>query len=295
MQMQPAVPDPMRQQFTGPLFDDGPYLDGGQNYQSSPSGSGSLDTISRFLEQAGEMGGEAMPFSPLGMFDSEGPYGMFGQLGSWAQQAGSAISNWMNGAPNYGSEQYFSNASGGSVGDPHLSFNGSTWNDMQSEPDLLHSDSIPGGYQLSTQTTQPNANGVTYNQSATVTTHGGRTQVSLNNNGNATITQDGVMQSLAPGQTVQLGDETITANQNGSLQITTQNENGGQITTTMTQNGQGVDVNVCANNVDLGGAMVNGSSSCPSQPQPQPTGPQPPLPVPHPIMRRYDQDLSQLA
>jgi hypothetical protein len=148
---------------------------------------------------------------------------------------------------------------------------------MQSEPDLLHSDSIPGGYQLSTQTTQPNASGVTYNQSATVTTHGGRTQISLNNNGNATITQDGVTQNLAHGQTVQLGNETITCNQNGSLQVTSQNQNGGQITTTMTQNGQGVDVNVCANNVDLGGAMVNGNSSsgC-QQPQPQPGGSRPP-------------------
>ena len=43
-------------------------------------------------------------------------------------------------------EQYFQNASGGSVGDPHLSFNGKTWDNMGSQPDLLHSDSIPGGY-----------------------------------------------------------------------------------------------------------------------------------------------------
>lgn len=286
----PAVPELMAQQFTSPLFDEGTNFNGGQNYESSPFGSGNLDSISRFLEQAGEMGGEAMPFSPLGMFNSEGPYGMFQQMGSWAQQAGSAISNWFNGAPNYyGSEQHFSTASGGSNGDPHISFNGNTWNDMQSEPNLLNSDSIPGGYQLSTQTTPPNASGITYNQSATVTTHGGRTQVSLNNNGNATITQDGVTQALAPGQAVQLGNETITANQNGSLQITTQNSNGGQITTTMTQNDQGVDVNVAANNVDLGGAMVNGSSGC-SQPQPAPI-----VPPERPIMRRYTEDLSQLG
>lgn len=285
----PLVPDSMAQQFAGPLFDEGTYSNGGQSYESSPFGSGSLDSITRFLQQSGEAGGEAMPFSPLGMFNSEGPYGMFQQMGSWAQQAGSAISNWLGGTPNYGSEKYFSTASGGSNGDPHISFNGSTWNDMQSEPNLLSSDSIPGGYQLSTQTTPPNASGVTYNQSATVTTHGGRTQVSLNNNGNATITQDGVTQNLASGQTVQLGNETITANQNGSLQITTQNGNGGQIATTMTQNGQGVDVNVCANNVDLGGAMANGSSGC-SQPQSAPV-----VPPERPIMRRYSEDLSQLA
>lgn len=280
--MQPLVPESMTQQFAGPLFDEGNYFNGGQNYTSGPFGSGNLDSISRLFDQAGAMDGDESPFGSMSswMNPFSNPltsgFMQFGsqfgsQLGSWAQQAGSAISGLFNGSPNYGGEQYFGSANGGSNGDPHLSFNGNTWNDMQSEPDLLHSDSIHGGYQLSTQTTQPNANGVTYNQSATVTTHGGRTSVSLNNNGNATITQDGVTQNLAPGQTLQLGNETVTCNQNGSLQITTQGENGGKITTTMTQNGQGVDVNVSANNVDLGGAMVNGSGSsgC-QQPQPNP-------------------------
>jgi hypothetical protein len=261
-QWQPLVPQQFAAQPEG-----GNYFNGGQDYESGAFGSGNLDSISRFLEQTGEAGGEMMPFSPLGMFNlaqgNEQSGGVFGQMGSWMQQAGNAISNWMSGAPSYGNEQYFSSASGGSNGDPHISFNGSTWNDMQSEPNLLNSDSIGGGYQLSTQTTPPDANGVTYNQSATVTTHGGNTAVTLSNNGNATITQNGMTQNLAPGQTVQLGNETITCNQNGSLQITSQNQNGGQITTTMTQNGQGVDVNVSANNVDLGGAMVNGSSDYP--------------------------------
>jgi hypothetical protein len=297
MQMQPLGPEFFGQQFSGPLFDEGSYFSSGQNYSSSPYGSGNLDAISRFFDQASEMGGEQMPLSPMSWLNPfsnpiSAPFMQFGsQVGSWAQQAGSAISNWFNGMPNYGSEKYFASASGGSNGDPHLSFNGDTWNDMQSEPDLLHSDSIGGGYQLSTQTTQPNANGITYNQSATVTTHGGRTQISLNNNGNATITQDGVTQNLAPGQTVQLGNETINCNQNGSLQITTQGENGGQITTTMTQNGQGVDVNVSADNVDLGGAMVNGSSGC-QHPQPQPTQPDP---IHRPIFQRYQDDPIQIV
>jgi hypothetical protein len=305
MQMQPLVPELMMQQFSGPLFDEGSYFNGGQNYSSGAFGSGSLDSISRFFDQGSEMGGEEMPFNSMSWLN---PYSnpftssfmqVGSQLGSWAQQAGSAISNWFNGSPNYGSEQYFGSASGGSNGDPHISFNGNTWNDMQSEPDLLHSDSIPGGYQLSTQTTQPNANGVTYNQSATVTTHGGRTQVSLNNTGNAAITQDGMSQDLAPGQTVQLGNETITCNQNGSLQVTMQNAQGGQITTTMTQNGQGVDVNVSANNVDLGGAMVNGaSSSCGSQPEPQkarfdPIGYPPHLLPPEPLPRLQPEPLDE--
>jgi hypothetical protein len=266
MQMQPLMPELMAQQFGGPLFDEGDYFNGGQNYTTGPFGSGSLDSISRFMPS--EETNESM-FNPMTWLNPMSnpivsPFMQMGsQIGSWTQQAGSAISNWWSGSPNYGSEQYFGSATGGSNGDPHISFNGATWNDMQSEPDLLHSDSIRGGYQLSTQTTQPNANGVTYNQSATVATHDGRTQISLNNNGNATITQDGVTQNLAPGQTLQLGNETVTCNQHGSLQITTQGENGGQITTTMTQNGQGIDVNVCANNVDLGGAMVNGSGERP--------------------------------
>lgn len=281
---------------TFPQFAEG-ALSGNEGYNGGGyetglgSGSGSLDIISRMVQSA-EDASQSMPFGPMSFLNPfsnpiSSPFMQMGQqAGSWMQQAGSAFQRWMNGTPDYGSEKYFSNASGSSVGDPHLSFNGSTWNDMQSEPDLLHSDSIRGGYQLSTQTTPPSASGVTYNQSATVTTHGGRTQVSLNNNGNATITQDGVTQSLTPGQTVQLGNETVTCNQNGSLQITSQNENGGQITTTMTQNGQGVDVNVSANNLDLGGAMVNGSSGCPSHPQPQPVQPPSHNPEPEPIHRR---------
>ena len=277
-------PDPLPQLLEMPQFGEGAFADGPGALPGYSSGSGSLDAISRMVLSA-EEAGQSLPFGPMSFLNPfsnpiSSPFMQMGQqAGSWMQQAGSAISRWMGGSPDYGSEQYFSNASGGSVGDPHLSFNGSTWNDMQSEPDLLHSDSIHGGYQLSTQTTPPNASGVTYNQSATVTTQGGRTQISLNNNGNATITQDGLAQNLDPGQTVQLGNETVTRNQNGSLQITSRNENGGQITTTMTQNGAGVDVNVAANNVDLGGAMVNGSSSCAS--------------LERPIMQRYAPDGSR--
>ncbi|HUA08656.1 MAG TPA: hypothetical protein VMA98_05225 [Candidatus Acidoferrales bacterium] len=241
--------------------------------EGAGQGTFGLDDISRFMQFAQESASAASS-NPLS-FISPG----FGML----QAAGSAIGQWFSGTPQYNGEQYYASASGGSNGDPHISFNGSTWNDMQSEPDLLHSDSIPGGYQLSTQTTAPNANGVTYNQSATVTTHGGRTQVSLTNSGVATIAQNGVATNLSPGQTVQLGNESVTCNANGSLQITSHNQDGGQITTTMTQNGNGVDVNVSANNVDLGGAMVNGNGS---------NAPAQSLPPQRPVMRRYDAALS---
>ena len=231
------------------------------------------DAISRMVQQ---MENEEQR-SPLGtLMGTTWPanaMGMFQQLGSMFQQM------FGNSSPNYGGEQYYSSASGGSVGDPHLSFNGATWNDMSSEPDLLNSDSIRGGYRLSTQTTAPNSSGVTYNQSATVTTHDGGTQVSLSNDGNATLTQNGVSTNLQPGQTVQLGNETIVRNQNGSLSITCRNESGGQITTTMSSNGPGVDVNVGATDVDLGGAMTNSGASSSTSSQPPPG---------RPIMRRYD-------
>ncbi|HTC31138.1 MAG TPA: hypothetical protein VK702_10435 [Candidatus Acidoferrum sp.] len=238
-------------------------------------GSNGSDSISRMVQQM-EQAESSSPFGSLmGMSWPAQAYGMFAQFGSMFQQMFGGAS------PNYGGEQYYANASGGSVGDPHLSFNGSTWNDMSSEPDLLHSDSIHGGYQLSTQTTAPNSSGITYNQSATVTTHGGGTQVTLSNNGSATLTQNGISSTIAPGASMQFGNETITRNGNGSMQITCANENGGQITTTMCSNGPGIDVNVSSSNVDLGGAMTNGSISSAGTSSP------PTLPT-RPIMRRYE-------
>jgi hypothetical protein len=257
-QMDPISPFPSP--FGASLLglNDSGYLDSPGSYYNSGSNGG--DTITSFMQQMQQAEQNSPLGGLMGMTWPANALNMFGQLGSMFQQMFGGAS------PNYGSEQYYSSASGGSVGDPHLSFNGSTWNDMNSEPDLLHSDSIRGGYQLSTQTTTPNASGVTYNQSATVTTHNGATQVTLNNNGNATITQNGVTSNLSPGQTVQMGNETVMQNQDGSLQVTCTNQNGGQITTTMRQNGNGVDVNVAASNVDLGGAMAYGSNSSGSNP-----------------------------
>lgn len=256
-------PDPTLSPALGGFYDGAPAL------TQPPAFAGGLggDSISQFA-----------PSGQGGLYSSGtssgGSSSIIQQLMSVIQQLlGQMGFGNSGGSDSSGNEQYFSSATGGSTGDPHLSFNGSTWNDMNSEPDLLNSESIRGGYQLSTQTTTPNANGVTYNQSATVTTHGGATQVGLDNDGNATITQNGVTTNIVPGQTMQLGNETVTRNQDGSLQITCSNESGGQITTTMKDNGNGVDVNVSADNVDLGGAMVNGSGAT----------------APRPVMHRYSQ------
>ncbi len=164
------------------------------------------------------------------------------------------------GCPQYGNEQYYANATGASQGDPHLSFNGNTWDSMTSQPNLLQSNSFPGGYQISTQVTSPSANGITHNQSATIAMNGGATTVGLNNQGQASIQEYGQNVAISPGQTIQLGSgENVTCNANGSLTVVAQNGNGGQITTTLTHSGQGVNVNVSAQNVDLGGTLVNGN------------------------------------
>ena len=214
------------------------------------------DAISRFTQppvQSDPSGASPWPWSG-------GLYSIITQLLSVIGQLLGQIGNGSSGFGN--NEQYFSSATGGSNGDPHLSFNGSAWNNMCSQPDLLSSDSIPGGYRLSTQTTAPNANGITFNQQATVTTHNGGTQVSLDKNGNATLTRDGVTTNIAAGQTIDLGNETISRNQNGSLQITCANAMGGQIVTTMSQtaNREGVNVNTTATNVDLGGTLEVGNN-----------------------------------
>jgi hypothetical protein len=162
---------------------------------------------------------------------------------------------------------YFQSATASSTGDPHLAFTGTTaggsaqqshFDSMTSHGDLLDSDSFAGGYRVSTEVTAANANGVTFNRSAAIATNFGATQVSLDNTGRAAITQNGRTISLANGQTVFLGDgESATRSADGSVVVTDGNAMGGTITATLRENGQGVDVKTQANNVDLGGDLVN--------------------------------------
>jgi hypothetical protein len=172
--------------------------------------------------------------------------------------------------PTGGGQTYFTNASASSTGDPHEAFDGTTgngsnvnqkWNSMQSHGDLLSSNSFAGGYRVSTQVTQPNANGVTYNQSATVTTDGGATTVSMQANGSYAVTENGQTVSLAQGQATSLGNgENVTLNADGSLTIADANAQGGSISTNLKSNGDGgVDVSNTATNVDLGGYLVHQS------------------------------------
>jgi hypothetical protein len=195
--------------------------------------------------------------SALGMGGLFGGFGGFGGFGFGSQGPGT----------------YFQNATGASVGDPHLSFTGTNdsggnerahFDSMASQADLLDSDSFTGGYQISTNVTRPGANGITYNQQATIGTEFGQTQVSLDNGGNAIIEENGQTFSLASGQSYSLGGgETVTRNADGSVVVVDGNGMGGSITTTLRVNGNGVDVNTQANNVDLGGELVNQSALAP--------------------------------
>lgn len=228
-----------------------------------PSG----DNISRFVppwlgDGATASGGEASG-SMQGLF---GPLmGMLAQLMQMLQSlmgyggCGSSLGGGSKCAP-YGGERFFQNATGSSEGDPHLSFNGSKWKSMASQPDLLSSDSFAGGYRVSTQATAPNGRGVTWNRSATIALNNGATKVSLNDEGRAAITSYGQTISIARGQTVNLGDgESVTYEDNGALSVTAQNESGGRISTTLTAKNNGVDVDATAHDVDLGGALVEGT------------------------------------
>lgn len=271
---------------------------------ASPVAAG--DNISRFVPPWSNEGGEGSygesfsnPSSLQGVFGSL--MGMLQQLMAMLQSLtgygcnapygqGNSSPYGSGNCPPYGSgtcpprgnERYFQNASGSSEGDPHLSFNGARWNNMTSQPDLLNSNSFAGGFQISTQATPANGKGVSWNQSATVSLNDGATKISMNNDGQATISNNGQSVAIERGQTLQLGNgDSVTYEQNGSLRVAAQNGNGGHIETTLTPEGRGVNVDVTAHDVDLGGSLVNGWEERREGHQPQPwPGP---WPVPWPI------------
>ena len=170
---------------------------------------------------------------------------------------------------NLGPQQYFTSADASSVGDPHVAFNGTSsangnldnhWDDMRSHAQLLSSDSFRGGYRVSTRTSQPNANGVTMNSSATVTTDNGNTSVTLNADGTSSVTRHGRPVALQAGASTDLGSgESVTLNADGSLSVQMQNSGGGTLATNLKVNNGGVDVSDHAQNVDLGGYLVTRS------------------------------------
>ncbi|MBV8344823.1 MAG: hypothetical protein JO190_07495 [Candidatus Eremiobacteraeota bacterium] len=259
------------QATTGNALGAGGLLQGG----AAPAAG---DNISRFVPPWSSQSSAAAPYA--GAYDGDGSMqSMFAPLMGVLQQLMQMLQSLMGSGCNSpfgsgncpgGNEQYFQNAKGSSEGDPHLSFNGQKWNSMASQPDLLRSDSIPGGFQISTQATPPNSKGVTSNQSATISLNNGATTIAMNDQGQPSITSNGQQLSIARGQTIQLGDgESVTYEQNGSLRVCAQNGQGGRIDTTLTPHADGVNVDVTAHDVDLGGALVNGFEQR-HDPDPQP-------------------------
>lgn len=239
----------------------------GEGYGNSGSLQGTFGSLMGVLQQLMQMLQSLMGYGCNPQYASGGCNSPYGSVGNAA----------------YGNERYFQNATGSSNGDPHLSFNGTHWSNMTSESNLLNSDSFPGGFQVSTQVTPPNAKGVAWNQSATVSLNNGATTISMNNNGEPSITSYGQSVSIARGQTVQLGGgESVTYEQNGSLQVTAQNGSGGQIQSTLTPGEKGINVDVTAHDVDLGGALVHGYEERGPTPTPIPnptSSPVPPVPI----------------
>lgn len=195
--------------------------------------------------------------------------------------SGSQPWNGSQPASGAGPQQRFSDVDVSSTGDPHLAEVGTIegpggnqsvdahWDSMTSHGDLVHSDQVAGGYRVSTTVTAPGANGVTYNQSATVHTDGGRDCVTMNRDGSFAVTENGRPVSLSQGQSTTLpGGATVTANADGSLTVNASNARGGSIATTLRSTGQGVDVTSHAHEISLGGDAIdhNAQAQKPFQP-----------------------------
>ncbi len=184
-------------------------------------------------------------------------------LASIGQQFGMTTGSGQSATP---AQTYFTNATAGSVGDPHETFDGtpgsgpsvdSKWDSMNSHADLLDSDSFGGGYRVSTTVTSPNAKGVTLNAQAQVALNGGATKITMNADGSYSVFEHGRDTSLEQGRTQSLGNgESVTLNADSSLRISAQNGSGGSLVTTLTANGGGVDVENTATNAELGGYLV---------------------------------------
>ncbi len=168
-----------------------------------------------------------------------------------------------------GVQRPFENVDVASAGDPHLGVVGTTdgpgggnaidahWDSMSSQNDLVHSTQIDGGYRVSTAVTQPGANGVTWNQSATVHANFDQDAVTMNRDGSFAIYDNGSAVQLGKGESATLsGGETVSENQDGSLLVSARSATGGTIATTLRANGGGVDVSTHAHEIAVGGDAI---------------------------------------
>jgi hypothetical protein len=212
--------------------------------------------------------------------------GILAQLASQVQQSIAKLSSALMGTPAPaasangnanlpGGAATFQNVSLASTGDPHLSVSGTVQNvdgsttaanskfdSMTGHKDLFSTRDFGDGFHVSTGVTQPGANGITQNASATAKMDGGRESVTMTNNGTISVTDQGQSRALAPGQSVTLsGGQTVSEAANGSVAID-ESAFGENLTTTFTQNGTGgVDVTAQGQNVTLAGDLITGGSA----------------------------------
>jgi hypothetical protein len=186
---------------------------------------------------------------------------------------------WPGARQNGGPHQYFSDADLSSTGDPHLALTGTRggpggaagrvdehFDSMTSHRDLFDSADIAGGYRVSTTVSQPDANGVTTNRSATVHAGFGGDTITMRGDGSFSIVDDGSSIALAKGRSATLsGGETVSANQDGSLLVSAGTAGGGTIATTLRAVDGHVDVTAYAHGIDLGGDIVNHGGAKPTR------------------------------
>jgi hypothetical protein len=220
--------------------------------------------------------------------------GLFGQLvGAFTNGLGAATGTPPGTQPGTnGPQQRFADVDISSTGDPHLAETGTRqtaggnqavderYDSMTSHDDLVSSRAIAGGYRVSTAVTQPGANGVTWNDSATVHTNFDQDSVTMRRDGTFSIADGNQSVALAKGQSVTLsGGETVTENADGSLVVAAANQRGGTMSTTLRATGNGVDVTTHAHELAVGGDVVQHGRRAHHGPHPhQPVAT--PLPVP---------------
>jgi hypothetical protein len=232
----------------------------GQGFAGSPVLGG--DRVSNFSPPQQDAG-----FGGVGME-------MMQTLMSWMAQLMQGMQGQNMGG--VGQQAYFRNASLSSTGDPHDAITGSTtsggqvsakWDSMSSQDHLITSNGVAGGFNVAT-CVAPAKGGVTYNSSATITTNGGATIVTMAKGGVAFVLDNGQPVTLTAGQTSTLRNaQMVTLSPNGSLAVYVPNGSGGSINTTLSWNGEGVDVNANANNIALGGYLVNRQATPPATQQ----------------------------
>lgn len=193
------------------------------------------------------------------------------QLASRVQAYIGKLGSALLGTPPASGATTFANVSLGSTGDPHLSVTGSKQNadgttanvdshfdSMTSHPNLFSTRDFGDGFNVATTVTQPSANGVTQNASATASMDGGNESVTLTNGGAVSIVDHGEAIALSAGGSVTLmGGQRVSEAANGSVSIA-ETLFGRNLTTTFTPTGGGVDVTASGQNVTLSGDLIAG-------------------------------------